>query len=67
MKPNMEKVRALIAQKGWSGSQLALHMGVSRTEANRLLTGKRVGGKKCIGGLIKAFPSVPIDQLFFLK
>lgn len=66
MKPNMELIHQLVRQKGWSGSQLAKRMGVSRTEANRLLSGKRIGGKKCIGGLIRAFPDVPIDQLFFL-
>ena len=67
MKPNMELIKKLVHDKGWSGSQLALRMGVSRMEANRLLNGKRVGGKKCIGGLIKAFPNVPIETLFFLK
>ena len=67
MRPNMDLVHELVHKKGWSASQLALHMGVSRMEASRLLNGKRVGGKKCIGGLIKAFPGVPLDQLFFLK
>lgn len=35
-------------------------------EVSRLLNGKRTGGKKCIGGLIKAFPQADISELFFL-
>ena len=35
-------------------------------EVSRLLRGKRVGGKKCIGGLIKAFPDADFNDLFFL-
>lgn len=66
MRPNMELIHKMVKEKGWSGSQLAMKMGVSRMEANRLLNGKRIGGKKCIAGLIKAFPNVPIDKLFFL-
>jgi len=66
MKPNMELVHKLVKEKGWSASNLALRMGISRMEASRLLNGKRVGGKKCIGGLIKAFPTIPLNELFFL-
>lgn len=66
MKPNIELVKKLIKEKGWSISNLAIRMGVSRMEAGRLLSGKRVGGKKCIGGLIKAFPNVDLNELFFL-
>lgn len=66
MRPNTERIKAELAKKKWSGSQLALKMGISRMEVSRLLRGQRVGGKKCIGGLIKAFPDIPIDELFFL-
>lgn len=52
-------------KRHWSGSQLAMKMGVSRMEVSRLLRGKRVGGKKCIGGLIRAFPNTSLDDLFF--
>lgn len=50
----------------WTGSQLAMKMGISRMEVSRLLRGKRVGGKKCIGGLIKTFPDAELKDLFFL-
>lgn len=67
MSPNIELIRGLVREKGWSKSHLAMRMNVSRTEAGRLLDGKRVGGKKCIGGLMRAFPEVPLDRLFFMK
>jgi transcriptional regulator with XRE-family HTH domain len=66
MRPNIEFIKGMMAEKKWSGGQLALKMGVSRMEVSRLLRGERVGGKKCIGGLIKAFPGIPIEKLFFL-
>lgn len=48
-----------------TGNQLAMRMGVSRMEVSRLLRGKRIGGKKRIGGLIKAFPDADMNELFF--
>ena len=67
MRPNMELVHKLVKEKNWTASHLARRMGISKMEASRLLHGTRVGGKKCIGGLIKAFPDIPLDKLFFLK
>lgn len=66
MKPNVEYIKKEMERHNWTGGQLALRMGVSRMEVSRLLRGKRVGGKKCIGGLIKAFPNADINELFFL-
>ena len=54
-------------RRKWTGNQLAMKMGVSRMEVSRILRGKRIGGKKCIGGLIKAFPDVELKDLFFLN
>lgn len=67
MRPNIEFIKQEMNRHKWSGSQLAVKMGVSRMEVSRLLRGKRVGGKKCIGGLIKAFPDADISDLFFLE
>lgn len=64
MVPNREYLLELVREKDWSGSELARRMGVSRTEANRLLNGQRVGGKKTIAGLMKAFPEEPLEKLF---
>lgn len=66
MKPNIEYIKQKMEQHKWTGSQLAIKMGVSRMEVSRLLRKKRVGGKKCIGGLIKAFPDADLKDLFFL-
>ena len=67
MRPNIEYVKSEMERRQWTGGQLALKMGVSRMEVSRLLRGKRVGGKKCIGGLIKAFPDADIKDLFFFR
>ena len=66
MRPNIKRIKQELDQRNWSGSQLAMKMGVSRMEVSRLLRRQREGGKKCIGGLIKAFPQIPINELFFL-
>lgn len=65
MKPNLEYIKKEMERHKWTGSQLAMKMGVSRMEVSRILRGKRIGGKKCIGGLIKAFPDADMDKLFF--
>ncbi len=67
MKPNREYILNLVRTNQWSGSELGRRMGVSRAEANRFLNGDRVGGKKVMGGLIKAFPNEPMDRLFILN
>lgn len=66
MKPNVERIKELMAVKQWSSSELARQMGVSRSETTRLLNGKRNGGNKVISGLIRAFPEEPLETLFFL-
>ena len=66
MRPNLEHIQELVYCKQWNGSELARKMGVSRSEANRLLNGKRTGGKKVIAGLMQAFPEESLDSLFFL-
>ena len=65
MKPNIEYIKQEMERHKWTGSQLAIKIGVSRIEVSRLLRGKRVGGKKCIGGLIKALPDADLKDLFF--
>ncbi len=66
MKPNVDRIKALMAVKRWSASELARQMGVSRSETTRLLNGKRNGGNKVISRLIKAFPDESLESLFFL-
>lgn len=66
MKPNVKRIKELMAVRRWSASELARQMGVSRSETTRLLNGKRNGGNKVISGLIKAFPEESLETLFFL-
>lgn len=65
MKPNVDRIKELMAVRRWSASELARQMGVSRSETTRLLNGKRNGGNKVISGLIKAFPDESLESLFF--
>jgi len=65
--PNIPYIKRMMHSLGWSGSDLARHMGVSVTEANRLLRGARKGGKKAIGGFLKAFPDEKWEHLFILN
>ena len=46
MKPNIEYIKKEMELHKWTGSRLAMKMGVSRMEVSRLLRGERVGGKK---------------------
>lgn len=66
MKPNVDRIKELMAVRRWSSSELARQMGVSRSETTRLLNGKRNGGNKVISGLIKAFPDESLESIFFL-
>lgn len=66
MRPNIDYIKAEMKKRNWSGSKLAMKMGISRMEVSRILRGEHVGGKKCIAGLIKAFPDAPLETLFFL-
>lgn len=66
MTPNRELILELVRQNDWSGSELARRMEVSRAEANRFLNNKRVGGKKLMSGIVKAFPNESIERLFIL-
>jgi transcriptional regulator with XRE-family HTH domain len=66
LRPNIEYLKTLKEEREWSNTQLAMKIGISRMEVSRLMRGIRVGGKKTIGGLMKAFPDVPLDELFFL-
>lgn len=65
MKPKIDRIRELMAVRQWSASELARHMGVSRSETTRLLNGKRNGGNKVISGLIKAFQKSLWKRCFF--
>ena len=51
---DVERVRAYMAQQGWSERDLAQQMGVAYSYVNRLLAGKRHVGPRAIAGLALA-------------
>ena len=64
MTPNRTYITKLVNERGWSDSELARQMGISRAEANRFMKGQRSGGKKLMSGLLRAFPNESIETLF---
>jgi transcriptional regulator with XRE-family HTH domain len=66
MTPNRTYITKLVNERGWSDSELARRMGISRAEANRFMKGQRSGGKKLLSGLLRAFPNESIETLFIL-
>lgn len=66
MTPNRVYITKLVNERGWSDSELARQMGISRAEANRFMKGQRSGGKKLMSGLLRAFPNETIETLFIL-
>ena len=66
MRPNIDYIKQLQNEKGWSNAQLAFKMGVSKAHVGRIFSGKREAGTKVISGIIKAFPNEPLDKLLVL-
>lgn len=66
MELNLNRLLELVRERDWSGAELGRQMGISRSEANRLLNGKRKGGNKIIEGLLIAFPNETFRSLFIL-
>ncbi|MDF2591370.1 MAG: DNA-binding protein [Clostridia bacterium] len=67
MRINKDYIILLMQQYGWSQSELARRMNVSRATISRIFNDSRGSGKEVIAGLLKAFPNEPIDKLFFLS
>ncbi len=66
MIPNRKYIIELVEKYNWTGGELARRMDLSRSEANRFLNNQRIGGKKLMSGIVKAFPGEPIECLFIL-
>ena len=66
MIPNKDYIQKLVFQRGWSQTEFAEKLGMSRAEVNRFFNGKRKGGTKFAGNVIRVFPSEPLESLFFL-
>lgn len=65
MKPNIEYIKKEMEQHKWTGSQLAMKMGVSRMEVSRFLRGKRVGGKNALVVSLRLFLMRKLKIYFF--
>lgn len=66
MIPNRQYIQKLVFERGWSQTEFAYELGMSRAEVNRFLNGRRLGGAKLSGNIIRVFKDQPIDKLFFL-
>ena len=66
MRVNVEYLKELLSERGWSQNKFALKAGVSRATVCRVIKGSRGAGKNMINGMIKVFPDEPISKLFFL-
>jgi transcriptional regulator with XRE-family HTH domain len=66
LKPNPKYIQSLVFRQGWTETEFAEKMHVSRSMVNRFFNGKRNGGAKFIGSLLKVFPNEPMERLFFL-
>lgn len=67
MVPNIKYIQKLASERGWSQTKFAAALGMSRAEVSRLFNGRRRGGMKLVGSLIRVFPNEPLDKLFFLQ
>ena len=67
MKPNLNRIKDLMQQQGWSSNELARRAGLSKSEVSRFLRGYRSGGNKMISGLLKAFEGETLQSLFILS
>ena len=66
MELRIDRIKALMQERGWNASELARQMGISKSEVSRMLQGKHNGGNKTIEGLYRAFPGETKESLFIL-
>lgn len=67
MSLNIEYLKEIIKEKGWSERQFALKTGLSSATISRILNNKRGAGVKSMGAIRKVLKDVPMDKLFFLE
>lgn len=61
-----EYIQELVRQHGWSQTEFAKRLCMSRGEVSRFFNGKRGGGTKLAGNIIRVFSTEPLENLFFL-
>ena len=63
---NLDHVKKLLKEKGWSYRELSKQSGISIATVSRVMAGKRGAGACTLAGIRRAFPSEPSEKLFFL-
>ena len=56
MRVDIDFVKKLLADRGWSKAEFARRSGLSRAYVSKLFNGSRMGGLAVLNGLMKAFP-----------
>jgi len=67
MKLNKDYIRELVFKQGWSQTEFAEKLGMSRSEVNRFFNGRRAGGSKLAGNIVRVFANEPMDKLFYFN
>lgn len=62
MRVNLDRIKVLVDEKGWSQAELARKMHLSRAYISRLFSGERIGGKELLGGIMTAFPEHDLKE-----
>lgn len=62
MRVNLDRIKVLANEKGWSQAELARKMHLSRAYISRLFSGERIGGKELLGGIMTAFPEHDLKE-----
>ncbi len=66
IKLNIDTFEAYQAKKGLSDSELAVKMGINRTQVWRVKEGHNEPGRDFIAGALKVFTDASFDDLFFI-
>lgn len=66
MRVNLDRIKVLADEKGWSQAELARKMHLSRAYISRLFSGERIGGKELLGGIMMAFPEHDLKEFMLV-
>lgn len=66
IKLDTETLEAYQSNDGLNDTELALKMGMNRTQIWRVKEGYNEPGKNFIAGVLKVFPDASFDDLFFI-
>jgi len=66
MELNIARLKELMDEKNLTLQDLSTLSGLSLSMLSRILTSKRVAGRRSITGIRKAFPNEPLESLFLI-